>query len=107
MGAIVDEVTAYCTRSVRDNADFVLKRLKDKTIDMVTFTSSSTVKNFHALFPLEDLKSLMQGVTVASIGPITAHTARDLGFDVQIIAESYTIPGLCKAIRQHYSTKTC
>ena len=107
MGAIVDEVTAYCTRSVRDNADFVLKRLKDKTIDMVTFTSSSTVKNFHALFPPEDLKSLMQGVTVASIGPITAHTARDLGFDVQIIAESYTIPGLCKAIRQHYSTKTC
>jgi len=106
MGAIVDEVTAYCTRSVQDNADLMLKRLKEKTIDLITFTSSSTVKNFHALVPPEDLQNLMQGVTVASIGPITADTARNLGFDIHIIAESYTIPGLCEAIKQHYSTKT-
>ncbi|MGD9244443.1 MAG: uroporphyrinogen-III C-methyltransferase [Desulfobacterales bacterium] len=104
MGAIVDEVTAYCTRSVQDNADLLLKRLKDKTIDLITFTSSSTVKNFHALLPSEDLQNLMQGVTVASIGPITADTARNLGFDIHIIAESYTIPGLCEAIKQHYIT---
>ncbi|MGD2030707.1 MAG: uroporphyrinogen-III C-methyltransferase [Desulfobacterales bacterium] len=103
MGAIVDEVTAYCTRSVEDNADLLLKRLKEKTIDLVTFTSSSTVKNFHALLPPEDLQSLMQGVTIASIGPITADTARHLGFDSHIIAESYTIPGLCEAIKQHYN----
>ena len=106
MGAVVDEVTAYCTRAVQDNADLMLTRLKEKTIDLITFTSSSTVKNFHALLPPEDLESLMQGVTVASIGPITGDTARDLGFDVHIIAESFTIPGLCQAIRQHYSTKT-
>jgi len=106
MGAVVDEVTAYCTRAVQDNVDLMLTRLKEKTIDLITFTSSSTVKNFHALLPPEDLESLMQGVTVASIGPITGDTARDLGFDVHIIAESFTIPGLCQAIRQHYSTKT-
>ncbi|GAF68619.1 unnamed protein product, partial [marine sediment metagenome] len=81
-------------------------RLKEKTIDLITFTSSSTVKNFHALLPPEDLESLMQGVTVASIGPITADTARDLGFDVHIIAEFFTIPGLCQAIKQYYNTKT-
>lgn len=106
MGAVVDEVTAYCTRAVQDNADFMLTRLKEKTIDLITFTSSSTVKNFHALLPPEDLESLMQGVTVASIGPITGDTARDLGFDVHIIAESFTIPGLCQAIKQYYNTKT-
>ena len=106
MGAVVDEVTAYCTRAVQDNVDLMLTRLKEKTIDLITFTSSSTVKNFHALLPPEDLESLMQGVTVASIGPITGDTARDLGFDVHIIAESFTIPGLCQAIRQYYSTKT-
>ena len=106
MGAVVDEVTTYCTRAVQDNVDLMLTRLKEKTIDLITFTSSSTVKNFHALLPPEDLESLMQGVTVASIGPITGDTARDLGFDVHIIAESFTIPGLCQAIRQHYSTKT-
>jgi len=105
MGAVVDEVTAYCTRAVQDNVDLMLTRLKEKTIDLITFTSSSTVKNFHALLPPEDLESLMQGVTVASIGPITGDTARDLGFDVHIIAESFTIPGLCQAIKQYYSTK--
>ena len=106
MGAVVDEVTAYRTRSVQGNTDLLLKRLKEKTIDLITFTSSSTVKNFHALVPAENLKSLIQDVTVACIGPITADTARDLGFDIHIIAESFTIPGLCEAIRQYYSTKT-
>ena len=106
MGAVVDEVTAYRTRSVQGNTDLLLKRLKEKTIDLITFTSSSTAKNFHALVPAEDLKSLMQEVTVACIGPITADTARDLGFDIHIIAESFTIPGLCEAIKQHYTTKT-
>ena len=102
MGAVVDDVTAYCNQAVKDDADIVLKRLKERTIDMITFTSSSTVKNFRALLPSEGLKRLMQGVSIASIGPITADTARDLGFDVHIVAESYTIVGLCEAIQQYY-----
>lgn len=103
MGAVVDAITAYCTEAVQDNADLMLTRLKERTVDLITFTSSSTVKNFHDLLPPEDLDNLMKGVTIASIGPITAETARDLGFDVHIIAESFTIPGLCQAIEQHYN----
>jgi uroporphyrinogen III methyltransferase/synthase len=102
MGAVVDEVEAYCTKAVKDDADFILKRLEERTIDMITFTSSSTVKNFHAFLPPKSFDSLIQGVTIASIGPITADTARNLGFDVHIVAESYTIPGLCRAIQQYY-----
>ena len=102
MGAVVDDITAYCNQAVKDDSDIVLKRLKERTIDMITFTSSSTVKNFRALLPSEGLKRLMQGVSIASIGPITADTARDLGFDVHIVAESYTIVGLCEAIQQYY-----
>ena len=102
MGAVVDEVTAYCTKAVKDDADVILKRLKERAIDMITFTSSSTVKNFRALLPSEGLDSLIQGVTIAAIGPITADTARNLGFDVHIVAESYTIDGLCEAIQQYY-----
>ena len=102
MGAVVDEVTAYCTKAVKENADFIIERLKERTIDMITFTSSSTVKNFRALLPPEGLDNLIQGVTVAGIGPITADTARNLGFDVHIVAESYTIDGLCEAIQQYY-----
>jgi uroporphyrinogen III methyltransferase/synthase len=102
MGAVVDDVTAYCNQAVKDDADIILKRLKERTIDMITFTSSSTVKNFRALLPSEGLDNLIQGVTIASIGPITADTARNLGFDVHIVAESYTIAGLCEAIHQYY-----
>jgi len=102
MGALVDDVETYVTNAVKDNADVILKRLKERTIDMITFTSSSTVKNFRALLPSEGLDRLMQGITVASIGPITADTARNLGFDVHILAEAYTIPKLCDAIVKYY-----
>ncbi|WP_419655964.1 HemD: uroporphyrin-III C-methyltransferase [Desulfosarcina variabilis str. Montpellier] len=98
MGAAVNEVTAYETHQVADAAQTLLKDLEAGTIDMVTFTSSSTVKNFHRLLPKDRIDSLMKAVTVASIGPITSQTARDLGFKVAIEAQSYTIPGLVQAI---------
>ena len=103
MGAVVDDITAYCTKAVYDDADDLLTQLKRRAVDMITFTSSSTVKNFHTLFPSEELEDLMKDVTIASIGPITADTARELGFDVHIVAESYTIPGLCQAIQEYYN----
>lgn len=103
MGAEVNEVTAYCTKEVRDNVDLLLSRLQEGTIDLITFTSSSTVTNFHALIPPAKFNDLIRGVTVATIGPITADTAKTLGFDVHIVAESYTIPGLCDAIKQFYN----
>jgi len=103
MGAQVDEVTAYLTEKVAGNADLLIDRLTDKRIDLITFTSSSTVKNFKALLPPESFKDLLEGVTIASIGPITTETATDLGFEVHITAQTYTIPGLCDAILKYYS----
>ncbi|UCG79694.1 MAG: uroporphyrinogen-III synthase, partial [Desulfobacterales bacterium] len=78
--------------------------LEQGAIDIVTFTSSSTVKNFKALLPADRFESLMKGVTVASIGPITTDTAKELGFKVDITAKDFTIPGLCEAILQHYAS---
>jgi uroporphyrinogen III methyltransferase/synthase len=98
MGAKVDEITVYETWQSRENAEDLFARLDKETVDMVTFTSSSTVKNFHALLPPDRAESLMQGVVVTSIGPITSQTARDLGFSVDVEAETYTIPGLVQAI---------
>ena len=103
MGAIVDEIITYHTIQDRQNADILLEDLQNETIDMVTFTSSSTVKNFKALIPDDMFISLLDGVTVACIGPITADTAKELGFNVHIIADEYTIPGLCQAIRYYFS----
>ena len=102
MGAGVDEVPAYETLIATENADDLQQQLEEKRVDLVTFTSSSTVKNFKALLPEDRFKKLMQGVTVASIGPITTETAKELDFDVHISAESFTIPGLVEAILQYY-----
>jgi uroporphyrinogen III methyltransferase / synthase len=98
MGARVDEVTVYETRQAENSPAELITRLDAGTIDMITFTSSSTVKNFLRLLPPERAEQLMQGVTVASIGPITSRTARDLGLSVNIEADPYTIPGLVQAI---------
>jgi uroporphyrinogen III methyltransferase/synthase len=102
MGAKVDEIITYCTEAISDDTEILLNRLEEGSIDMVTFTSSSTAKNFHALLPSDRLEMLMRGVIIASIGPITADTAKALGFKVNIIAETYTIPGLCEAIQNYY-----
>jgi uroporphyrinogen III methyltransferase/synthase len=98
MGARVDEVPVYQTLAVADKAPDLVDALAQRKIDVVTFTSSSTVRNFMALVPEVDAPRLLEGVTVASIGPITADTARSLGLDVHISADEYTIPGLCDAI---------
>ncbi len=103
MGARVDEITVYRTVAVSDSAEQLIAALRSGGIDLVTFTSSSTVRNFKALLPEQDFKDLMRPVTVASIGPITSDTARKLGFDVHVAAETFTIPGLVEAIVRHFS----
>ena len=63
-------------------------------VDMITFTSSSTVRHFVDAMP----GVLADHVSIACIGPITAQTARDLGLRVDIIAQEYTTRGLVDAI---------
>lgn len=104
MGAQVDEVVAYRTIETTGENEFLLNALQNKGIDMITFTSSSTVRNFRALLPEDPMcADLMKDVTVACIGPITADTAESLGFNVDIVAQDYTIAGLCQAIVNYYA----
>ena len=98
MGAQVDEITAYETLLNEDGKKELIERLKKREIDAVTFTSSSTVSNFMSLIDPAEAKSLMDGVLVASIGPITSDTARELGLKPDIEAERYTIHGLVDAL---------
>jgi uroporphyrinogen III methyltransferase/synthase len=101
MGAVVTEVAAYKTEPAAGERSALIERLAARTLDLITFTSSSTVKNFKALLPEARFAELTAGVGAACIGPITADTARQLGFDVRIEARTYTIPGLCEAILAH------
>ncbi len=102
MGATVDEIAVYKTRITPESGETLLKHLASKTVDMVTFTSSSTAKNFKALLPPDRVRQLMETVIVASIGPITTDTAESLGFDVHLTADTFTISGLCDAIVAYY-----
>jgi uroporphyrinogen III methyltransferase/synthase len=105
MGALVDEISVYHTAAVTDRSEELIEALHNGEVDMVTFTSSSTVRNFKALVPGTYFEDLMRPVTVASIGPITSDTARELGFSVHISADTYTIPGLVEAIVRHYAAE--
>jgi uroporphyrinogen-III synthase len=108
LGAKVDVVEAYETvipQSSRTRLRAILKDSK-RHPDVITFTSSSTVRNFVALLgknmwrgrPRPRKVNPLDGVRLASIGPITSSTLRELGLPVHIKAKQYTIPGLIKAI---------
>ena len=101
LGADVNEVIAYQT-VLADETDtqLLLEKLQAGEIHVLTFTSSSTVTNFLKL--IGENRSLIEGITVACIGPITAVTAEKNGLKVDISAEEYTIDGLVSAIQTYF-----
>lgn len=102
-GAAVDVVQAYKTVLPQDR-QFGLHELFQKQIDVITFTSSSTVENFLGLLNGEDPSRILQGLVVACIGPITARTAIERGLRVDIVSSEFTISGLVAAIVKFYDS---
>ncbi len=101
MEAIVDEGIAYRTTPETRDETGARRRLLEEGADMITFTSSSTVENFLSLglpWPAQ--------MQVASIGPVTSKTARDLGLKVDVEARRHDVPGLVDAIRKFYGGKS-
>jgi uroporphyrinogen-III synthase len=101
-GATVDVVEAYETVVPQSSRVRVRAALKDpkKRPHVVTFTSSSTVKNFVELLgsTRKARYKELAGIRMASIGPVTSETLRELGLPVDITAKEFTIPGLVQAI---------
>jgi uroporphyrinogen-III synthase len=95
MGATVDEVPIYRAAVPSEASPEVLAELREGRIDIVTFTSSSTVRNLVAM--LGDASALERPL-IACIGPITAQTARELGLRVDVQAAEYTVEGLVAAL---------
>jgi len=97
-GAQVDVVEAYETvvpQSSRRRLQAALRNPQRRP-HIVTFTSSSTVRNFVAL--LRSRSTGLDEILMASIGPVTSSTLREFGLPVDISAKEFTIPGLVKAI---------
>ena len=97
-GAEVDDVTAYRTAFVDEVGPGVMEQV-GKGVDLVTFTSPSTVRSFHRLVGGEVIAS------AAVIGPVTADAARELGYRVAVEADPYTVPGLVEAILRHFEER--
>lgn len=72
-------------------------------IDAVTFTSSSTVRNFVAMLDGKG-RGVLANLAVFCIGPVTAETARELGLRVDAVAEEHTVDGLASALMDHYAS---
>jgi uroporphyrinogen III methyltransferase / synthase len=104
-GADVSEVTAYRTilgGSERDADQDIYRMLLERQIDAITFTSASTVKNFAKIFGEEQAADLLRTTVVASIGPVTAEAAQQLGIETTVMPERYTIPDLVDALVEHF-----
>ena len=101
-GAEVEVVEVYQTVCPREKAVGVLDLLREKNLSAITFTSSSTVTNFMELVGKEEAAELTRGVTIASIGPITAEKARNLGLVTNVMPREYTIPSLVEALVEHF-----
>ncbi len=102
-GAKVDVVTTYRTIRPSGLKEDLLKMIRDGEIDMVTFTSSSTVSNFVSMFEKSEFAEIKGKIKVASIGPITTETAKKFGFIIDAEPEEFTIDGLLESIVEFYS----
>lgn len=111
-GAQVDVVEAYETVVPKSSRTRLQRLMKDprRRPHVVTFTSSSTVRNFVELLGTGgDAKRRAAGldrILMASIGPVTSSTLREFGLPVQIAAKQFTIPGLVAAIVAAWKSRT-
>ena len=100
LGAVVDVIPVYQTICETGDGSGLAAELLAGSIDLVTFTSSSTVRGFVDLVGRPAAAS--GRFAAAVIGPVTAGTARELGITVAIEALDYTVPGLVAAIVRYY-----
>jgi len=105
-GAEVVDVIAYRTLpggTERSGEYDVYRMLLDRQIDAVTFASASAVRNFVTMIGEEQATDLLKSTVVASIGPVTAEAAQQLGIQTTVMPERYTIPDLVDALVEHFA----
>jgi uroporphyrinogen III methyltransferase/synthase len=104
-GAVVDVVIAYRTAVSAIDVKPLVELIRQGAIDVITFTSSSTVNNFMRLLGCENMAEISGGCAVACIGPITAQTVIRVGGRADIVASEFTTAGLMRAIIAHFRSK--
>lgn len=104
-GFFVDEVIIYKTIPDDSFVDEAIRAFSEERVDVVTFTSGSTVKFFLKLLEGRlDLESLLEKITVAVIGPSTKKAAEKLGLRVDVVPDNYTFVGILDALEKYFSS---
>jgi uroporphyrinogen III methyltransferase / synthase len=103
LGAKVDVVTAYVTVNSEKKKNDLETLFKENQVEVITFTSSSTVNNFVKI--MGSNFNLPKSVKIACIGPVTEAAAARAGFSVDIHQEEYTMEGLVQALIDYYETQ--
>jgi uroporphyrinogen III methyltransferase/synthase len=98
MGAWVDSPVSYSNVTPAKLPPEAVLALETRSVDCITFTSSSTVRNLAAMLGEDRMLDMLKGVAVASIGPITTKTCRALGLKVDIQPEEHTLAAMTDAI---------
>lgn len=99
LGAIVDDVACYKTVPETEDLSGAAKRFQEQGADWITFTSASTVENFHARFDLPATMKKYPKLKLASIGPETTKALKVLGLSPTVEAKPHNIEGLIQAVR--------
>ena len=100
LGGIVDDVASYRTVPETEDLNGAAAKMLEGGADWITFTSASTVENFHARFQLPDLVKRFPKMKIASIGPETTKAIKALGLEPTTEAKPHNIAGILKAIQR-------
>jgi uroporphyrinogen III methyltransferase/synthase len=99
-GATVEEVASYATVAARTDVSELRQQLGRRAVDLVTFTSSSTVRNFLTLLGTDAVR-LLRDTAIGCIGPVTAETVRAAGLAVAVQPAEYTVAAFAEAIVEY------
>lgn len=103
LGMKVEAPIAYRNVTPTELPNEVIEALEEKRVHCATFTSSSTVENLAAMIGENRLLHLLEGIAVASIGPVTSRTCRELGIRVDMEPSEHTIEALAKEIVRYFA----
>jgi uroporphyrinogen III methyltransferase/synthase len=103
MGAQVTDVAVYHTVQPKAGVEALRQRLQHHEVDMLTFTSSSAVRNLQVMLGQQVWTQLLDNVAIACIGPVTADTARACGLQVAVVPATSTIMALTEAMVAYFA----
>ena len=103
MGAEVLAPVAYANETPEGIPAESLRALEERRVDCVTFTSSSTVQNLASILGENRFLHLLDGVRIASIGPVTSRSCRELGLEVHMEPAAYTLDALAAELTAHFA----